>query len=309
MSPPSPAPPKPVGETSDAALGETPYTLRAIREMPGMAGLSPATVSRLVEAGILLPRRGSRNEYRFGFQDVVLLRTAQQLRAAAVTPQRLLRALAKLREELPRELPLAGLRITAVGSQVAVRSGALHWQPESGQLLLDFEVSASGASLSLLARASERAAASPDTRASPASPAAASADADAWFAQGEQAEPHNRAAAEAAYRRALRLEPGHGGAALNLGALLGDRGCAAEALAVYDAALTQRADDALLHFNRAIALEDLGRDTDALAAYERCLQLAPQTADAHYNAARLHERLGDAQQALRHLSAYRRLSR
>ena len=49
--------------------------------------------------------------------------------------------------------------------------------------------------------------------------------------------------------------------------------------------------------------------TDALAAYERCLQLAPQTADAHYNAARLHERLGDAQQALRHLSAYRRLSR
>lgn len=279
-----------------------------------MAGLSAATVGRLVEAGILLPQRGPRNEYRFGFRDVVLLRTAQQLRAAAVTPQRLLRALAKLREELPPELPLAGLRITAVGSQVAVRSGALHWQPESGQLLLDFDVSTSGASLSLLARASESAAATrPVTGSSqPASTdrdAAVEANADAWFTQGEQAEPHNRAAAEAAYRRALRLEPGHAGAALNLGALLGDRGCASDALAVYDAALAQRPDDALLHFNRAIALEDLGCDSDALGAYERCLQLAPRTADAHYNAARLHERLGDAQQALRHLSAYRRLSR
>lgn len=47
----------------------------------------------------------------------------------------------------------------------------------------------------------------------------------------------------------------------------------------------------------------------AEAAYRSALALAPDLADAHYNAARLHEQLGDAQRAVRHFSAYRRLQR
>ena len=56
-----------------------------------------------------------------------------------------------------------------------------------------------------------------------------------------------------------------------------------------------------------MALEDLGRIREALASYERCLELDPDLADAHFNAAILHEKLGQAQGAVRHYSAYRRL--
>ena len=81
------------------------------------------------------------------------------------------------------------------------------------------------------------------------------------------------------------------------------------AVALYDEALRRKPGEALLHFNRAVALEDQGRPMEALAAYNLSLQLAPDLADAHYNAARLHEQLGDAQNAVRHFSAYRRLER
>ena len=45
-------------------------------------------------------------------------------------------------------------------------------------------------------------------------------DAAGWFGRGEALEASDRAAAEAAYRMTLKLDPGHADASLNLGALL-----------------------------------------------------------------------------------------
>jgi tetratricopeptide (TPR) repeat protein len=56
-------------------------------------------------------------------------------------------------------------------------------------------------------------------------------------------------------------------------------------------------------------LEELGRLRAAALNYERSLQLDPDFADAHYNLGRLQELFGDARGALRHLNAYRRLTR
>lgn len=267
------------------------YTLRQIQDM---LGLSRSVVVRLVQAGFVSPARGSRNEYRFSFQDVVLLRTAHELRAAQVPPRRLLRSLRQLRARLPAAAPLSGLRITAIGNDVAVRDGSTPWQAESGQLLMDFEVAGSRGTVCFLQR----------------SPALATRAADAaayHFARGVALEEgHETAAAEAAYREALDLAPELVDAYLNLGALLCEAGRCAEAVALYAQGLQRCPAAPLLHFNAAIALEDQHREQDALQHYERCLALAPDLADAHYNAARLHEKLGHAQRALRHYSAYRR---
>lgn len=146
--------------------------------------------------------------------------------------------------------------------------------------------------------------ASPPPSASP--PAERAADA---FDLAEAIEPSDRAAAEVAYRRALALAPDFVEAYLNLGALLCDSARCREAIALYDRAVARLPDEPLLHYNRAIALEDAGRDADAIAAYDSALGLDRTLADAHYNAARLHERRGDAQRAVRHLAAYRRLQR
>ena len=272
------------------------YTLRDVQSMLGM---SRATVSSLIAAGFVTPARGLRREYRFSFQDVVLLRTARSLQQAALPARRILRSLRRLRQTLPGELPLAGLRITAVGSDVAVREGGAQWNVESGQLLFDFDVTGGGDTVRILNRSAAPAAAASDR--TPAS------GPDAWFAQAVALEPRDPAAAEAAYRRAAAESLGCADAALNLGVMLCEAGRAADAVAVYRDALTHCPAEPLLHFNLAVALEDLDQPTEALAGYESCLRMAPDFSDAHYNAGRLAELLGQSSRAIRHYNAYRRL--
>jgi tetratricopeptide (TPR) repeat protein len=311
-----------------------PYTLRGLQDM---LGVSRGVATRLVQAGFVTPTRGPRNAYRFTFQDVVLLRTAHALQAAQIPPRRILRTLRQLKASLPRELPLSGLRITAVGKDIAVRDGGRHWSAESGQLLLDLEVTQRPGSVAFLApsrpavhagaghagslqagtsRTGFSQSVSPHTRSSsaapPTAPPAGGIDDEAaaeWLARGDALEREDPVAAEAAYRQALALAPAAADAWLNLGALLCEAGRCAEAVALYDRALAHLPDAALLHYNRAIALEDQQRWREALAAYEQSIRLQPDFADAHYNAALLHERLGEPREAIRRFSAYRRLSR
>lgn len=278
---------------------DAPYTLRQVE---AMLGLGRSAVTTLIEAGVVTPTRGRRNEFRFSFQDVVLLRTAAQLRAAQVPPRRMHRALRLLKARLPVEMPLSGLRIQAIGNDVAVRAADARWESSAGQLLLDLEVAgAPRGSVSFLDRGAGSGPPAGEAQSAP------SETADTWFHRGESLEASDLPAAEDAYRQALARDPAHTDAYLNLGALLCEAGRATEAVALYGHALAHRPDAALLHYNLAIALEDTGHVAEALAAYERSLALVPSLADAHYNAARLHEKLGDAQAALRHYSAYRRL--
>lgn len=277
------------------------YSLHRVQMMLGM---SRSTVARLVEAGYVTPGRGPRNEYQFSFQDLVLLRTAFQLQAAHVPPRRLLRSLRQLRARLPAEVPLSGLRIKAIGDQVAVQAGGVPWAPESGQLLMDFEISSAGGKV-LIVDSTPVPEGTPVP--SPFSAAAAEpATAEGWFQRAQAVEADDAASAITAYRQALALAPGWVAAYVNLGALLCESGHCREALALYELALQRAPEDADVHFNGAMALEDLGRYEEALQKYEKALQLAPGLADAHYNAARLCERLGDRQAALRHYSAFRR---
>jgi tetratricopeptide (TPR) repeat protein len=291
----------------------TTYTLR---EIQAMLGISRSAISSLMAAGFVSPSRGQRREYRFTFQDVVMLRTAHGLREAQIPGRKILRSLRRLRDTLPSELPLSGLRITAAGNELAVRTGDTQWQVDSGQLLLDFEIRPAGASVSVLSKP-QPPQGEPTAPASPrwdggdreSRKGAGGDDSGYWFERGTRLEGEDPAAAEAAYRRAIAAAPGSADAYLNLGCLLSSAGHSDEAISLYRAALQHCPAEALLHFNLAIALEDQGNSTAALACYEKCLELSPDFSDAHYNAALLCERLGQANKAIKHLSAVRRLQK
>ena len=259
-----------------------------------MLGLSRGIVTGLIAEGFVAPTRGRRNEWRFTFQDLMLLRTAHALRASKIAPRKILRSLARLRATLPQELPLTGLRITAIGADVAVRSPQGLWQADSGQLLMDFEVTPVAGSVAFLER-------------NPASPAGP--DAAAWFERGLTLETADPALAEAAYRKALVLAPDLADAYLNLGAMWSGAGRFADLAELSEQAVAHCPESALVHFNRGVALDHLERLPEALASYERSLALDPTLADAHYNLGRLREQIGDKRGALRHFSAYRRLHR
>lgn len=268
----------------------------SLRSLQSLLGVSRRVLSGLIDAGFVHPSRGRRNELRFSFQDVVLLRTAFQLQSAKVSARKILRALAKLKAELPDELPLSGIRITSVGKTVAVKSGQAQWDADSGQHLLDFEVAPIRGGVAFLDSV-------------PRNHESREEQAEEWFSLAEQLSETDAVGAEQAYRKVLELSPSpHYDAYTNLGVLL----CEAEtrcdeALSIFEDALEHFPEDALLHFNRAVVLEELKRYDAAEAAYQRCIELDPMHADAHFNLARLSEIRGDKQGLVRHLSAYRRL--
>ena len=260
----------------------------SLRRVQAMLGLSRSIVAGLIAEGFVTPTRGPRNEWRFTFQDLMLLRTAHALQASKIPPRRILRSLARLKATLPHELPLTGLRITAIGADVAVRSPQGQWQADNGQLLMDFDVAPVAGSVAFLAR---------------------DGGAPSWFERAVALESTDAAAAETAYRQAIAHAPEFEAAYLNLGAMLSAAGRFVELVALSDEAVAHCPASSLIHFNRGVALDHLERLQEAMASYEHSLTLDPTLADAHYNLGRLQELIGDQRGALRHFNAYRRLQR
>ena len=264
----------------------------SLREVGKLLGLPRSVVNGLIEAGFVVPARGPRREYRFSFHDLVLLRAAQGLSEAKIPAARILRALRRLRAQLPDKVPLAGLRIGAVGDAVVVSEGETHWRPDNGQYVFQFQVASPGGRLAFFGPA-QVVSQVPDT---------------AWFERGvalEGAEPER---ACDAYRRAIQDDPKHLDAYVNLGRLLHELGHLSEAQAVYRDGLDRCSADATLLFNLAVLQEDQGRPLDAIASYRAAIAKAPKLADAHFNLARLCEARGMNQDALRHWSAFRKLT-
>lgn len=272
-----------------------------LRDVAKLLGLSRGTILGLIRAGFVAPARGARREYRFSFQDLVLLRVARDLRAAKVPPRRITRSLKALRRRLPQAVPLSGLRIAAVGDRVVVAEGRGRWQADSGQYLLDLDVGLEGGEVTVQPHKEARNAA----RAAPAP----ERDAEGWFGRAAELESASAAAARDAYERALAIDPGHLPARINLGRLLHEAGELRRAERVYRAGLERGAADAVLFFNLAILLEDLGRREAAIEAYRAALRADPQFADCHYNLALACEAAGDAHGAIRHMGEYRKLVR
>jgi tetratricopeptide (TPR) repeat protein len=268
------------------------------RDVANLLGLSEAQVRSHARVGYLAPDRGPRNSYRFSFQDLVLLRAAEALRDARIAPRRIRRALRALSRELPAGRSLSGMRISSEGDRIVVRDGSETWNPESGQLLLDFRVAELAGQMAPVARRLAHAARRSDEPLT----------ADQWYDLGADLETAAPDDARDAYARAVALDPRHASARVNLGRLLQDAGRPAEAAEQYRAALAVRPRHPTAAFNLGTALEDLGRRPEAIEAYRKALDADDDFADAHFNLARLYEQTGRRAAALRHLKAYKLLS-
>jgi len=286
-----------------------------------MLGLSPARLRAYVKAGLLCPQRGDGGELRFSFQDLLLLRTAEGLVTERLPPRRVRDALRRLRRRLPAERPLTGVQLgTDDGGQVVMRDGAGAWRADSGQGLLPFEgpstepgaapepVQGPTGSLAELRRAPAPAAPATSDTAVPPVTGPVPETADDFYVMGCTLEEEAPEAARVAYQNALRINPDHADAHVNLGRLMHESGDLEFAEEHYRSALALRPNDATACFNLGVVLEDRDRPEAAVEAYEVALRADPSHADAHFNAARLHDLAGRYEAALRHLRAYRNLT-
>jgi tetratricopeptide (TPR) repeat protein len=268
----------------------------SVRDVERVLRLSRSTIRGLISGGFVKPARGPRREYRFSFQDLIVLRAARALIDAKVSRRRISRSLDDLRRHLPESLPLSGLSIRAIGDRVVVRDGKSHWQVDDGQYVLGFDVSVEDGVL----RVVERKEKAPVAANSPS-------DVEDWFSAALEIEGTDPRAAEKAYERAVSDDPDNVAAWINWGRLLHERGATRQAESVYGRARTRCGPDPLLLFNLGVLLDDLGRTGAALEAYQAAIEEDPDLADCHYNLARLYESLGKPQHAIRHLGQYRRL--
>jgi tetratricopeptide (TPR) repeat protein len=257
-----------------------------VREVSAMLGLSPSQIRAYAARGVLRPERGERGELRFGFEDLVILRTAGEL-AENVPERRVRRVLRHLRAQLADEKSLTGVRLEADGGgRVLVREGENVWNAESGQEVFDFEVSESR-SIGVVA--------------------VREPTAEDWFELALDLEETAPGEAKAAYERAIGLDPHHVDAQVNLGRILHEGGAPLAAEKHYRAALEIEPDHGVAIFNLGVALEDLGRLAEAVKMYQKVIALEPDNYDAHYNLAGIYERRGDKAAAVQHLKICKRL--
>jgi tetratricopeptide (TPR) repeat protein len=288
--------------------GEAGASGYSTRDVAALLGIPVSQVRSYVRSGFLVPGQGPRGEYRFTFQDLILLRTAKGLVEARVPPRRIVLALRNLREQLPEGRSITGVRISAQGHHVVVRDGREVWNPESGQALLDFEVSElAREAASLEEGRSQRVRQLAPVEEPEAVETTEEDNAEEWFDRGAELELDDPAAAEDAYRQALEIDPTMVDARLNLGRLLHEAGRTVEAEGHYRSALETRPDDPTALFNLGVALQDLGRPAEAAEIYEKVLEIDPALADAHYNLAVIYEALGRKKAAFRHLKSYKLL--
>ena len=258
-----------------------------VREVERLLRLPRSTIRALIDAGFVSPARGPRNAWRFSFQDLIALRTAQALVAANVPRKRITRSIRELRRHLPDAMPLSGLSIGAVGERVVVKEGASRWQAESGQYLLAFEGDPTAGSLRVIERPLK---------------------AQEWLDRAMDLEATDTAAALRAYEQAVAADPTLLDARINMGSLLHEAGRLAEAERVYREAVRTCGEEPLLLFNLGVLLGDLERKAEAMEAYEAALRGDPRLADCHYNLALLCEEMKKPKEAIRHMAQYRRLT-
>lgn len=268
-----------------------------IGDVARLLDLPSSRIRSFARAGLTTAAKDRRGKYRFSFQDLILLRTAEELSAASIPVRKVYRTLRTLRAQLPKGAPLSAVRIVIEHDDVLVQDQQAVWDPITGQARLNFSIGDMASQVAPLIRGAAQAAAlKPDT------------SDDEWFDMGLDFEWAGAVEdAKLAYARAIELNPDHSSAHINVGRLLQEAGQAAGAEAHYRHALSVDSEDATAAFNLGSVLEDLGRRHAAIESYQEALAIDPNLADAHYNLSALYEDTGNRGAALRHLIRYKAL--
>jgi Flp pilus assembly protein TadD/DNA-binding transcriptional MerR regulator len=237
---------------------------------------------------------------RFGFSDLLALKTLKKLREHRIAPSQIQRAISSLKSRLEDiEHPLAQLRITAEGRKLTVYFAGSRMEPISGQLLLDFDFKDIEKLRSFPVKQESTAPAGKDTERL----------SEHWFQRGltleETGAPVEHAVA--AYRKAIELNPNASGALVNLGTIAFRMRKMQEAAAYYALAMEADPGYPLAHFNLGNLHDEQGNFTAARQHYLEAIRLSPRYADAYFNLALLCERNNDLLQAIGYWQTYLKL--
>ncbi len=217
-------------------------------QLAALAKLPSDLVQQLSMFGLIEAR-----DDHYGFRDLAAARQVAQLLGAGTPLSVITKSLRDIRKWLP-DAGLANLRLFPQSADRVLVEQVVGRTDPKGQFVLDV---------------------TPPTD-----------DADRVFAQAQAAEEAgDMAAAEAHYRRVMKLDPGDPAAGLNLGNLLRGQKRVVEAEAAYRFAVNADPHFAPAWHNLADLIDDGGRLAEAIACEQRALDADPDFADAVFNMA------------------------
>jgi tetratricopeptide (TPR) repeat protein len=228
---------------------------------------------------------------RFFFQDLLIVRTANGLLEAGIPVGRVRKVLSSLKRQLPDDQSLSHVKIYADGRRVVVWDATGQWQPDSVQLLLNFEAEEVKRPAKIRTLAGSRHASRTQLTA------------QQWYERALELEQDSPEEACRAYEEAVKIDPTLVAGYLNLGLLyhIGDQLDRAEAC--YRSAIRHGPGEALGYFNLAGVLRQKGDRPGAIAAYTSAIQRQPDLTEAHEQLALLYDAEGNTTMAFRHGSA------
>ncbi len=272
--------------------GDSEYS---VKDVAKIFGLQEARLRYWAQTGFIGPSVRRRGRFFYTFRDLIGVRLAKELLDSGLTLQRVRRNLDALRTALPQvDQPLARLKICSDGDRVVVVDEDVVFQPESGQVVMDFAVSSLTSKLAEITPLSRE----PESTVEQQS-------AYELFLQGCEAEAggDDRAAA-AAYKQALAKDGALAAAHTNLGNTLYRAGKTAHARECYQAALELEPEQPEARFNLGNLLDDLGETELAIAELRHVCNRCPEFADAHYDLGLILARVGGIAQAQSHIERY-----
>lgn len=255
-------------------------------EAARLLGLTTGKLRSLDRAGIVRPTGRRRGHRAYTFPDIIALRTARDLLNKAVRIRDVARAVASLRLELPgAPQPLSRMRICSDGRRVVVRSPEGSYEPSSGQMVMDFEVSELRDAVIRVLRpfvSKQRARLAYEL-----------------YLKANQLDenPATMDEAERLYKKALEYDPWLGIALTNLGNIAFRRSDEVQAEVHYRKALELDASQPEAQYNLGYLLLERGEAESALELFRGAIAADPQFADAYFNLAMAYEQLGLAQKA------------
>jgi tetratricopeptide (TPR) repeat protein len=271
--------------------------LYTLRDAARLFRLSESRLRYWEKSGFIARTSEVSGRRYYTFQDLIGIRAARELLDEGVPLRNVHKSLRALRDSLPKvSRPLSSLRIVADGQKLVVRDGrGGSYDPMTGQLVLDFEVTSLRDDV---VRVLKRSGQENEHRRAYES-----------YLEGCKLDEEERTfdAAEAAYRRAIELDPSLANALTNLGNLMFKRDRLNEAEQLYARALKIDPEQPEAYYNLGFLLFERGQVAQAIDSFEHALASDPSFADAHFNLAMAYQEIGKGSQARPHWEAYLKL--
>ncbi len=260
------------------------------RDASNILGIKTGRLRYWKRIGLVTPSNFRKGRRCYGFQDLICLKTAQGLVAQGLQATQMRNGVESLKKKFPGfDNYLANKRVYVFGSHAIIRHKDRFIEPQSGQLLFEFDLDDFAKEVEHRIKRFE-----------------SEKTAEGWFQEGLRYDSSKDTypLALEAYQKAVELDPNSGDAYVNMGNIYYRQELFVDAERCYRLAITCDPDHAKAYYNLGNTLDELHCTQEAGDCFQKSLEKDPNFSDAHYNLAATCEKLTLWEAACTHWKGY-----